>query len=69
MTKTAALDDGSTAVFVVTRTRVSDSSLNPQLVQQQNLMLAQRAASGDVAAYVNEAKRKAKIDKNPRVFE
>jgi hypothetical protein len=32
-------------------------------------MLAQRAASGDVAAYVNEAKRKAKIDKNPRVFE
>ena len=67
--RTAALDDGSTAVFVVTRTRVSDSSLNPQLAQQQNLMLAQRAASGDVAAYVNEAKRKAKIDKNPRVFE
>jgi peptidyl-prolyl cis-trans isomerase D len=67
--KTVALDDGSTAVFVVTRTRVSDASLNPQLAQQQSLMLAQRAASGDVAAYVNEAKRKAKIDKNPRVFE
>jgi peptidyl-prolyl cis-trans isomerase D len=67
--RTATLDDGSTAVFVVTRTRISDSGLNPQLAQQQSLMLAQRAASGDVAAYVNEAKRKAKIDKNPRVFE
>ena len=67
--KTASLDDGSTAVFVVTRTRVGDSSVNPQLAQQQNRMLTQRAASGDVAAYVNEAKRKAKIVKNPRVFE
>jgi hypothetical protein len=36
---------------------------------QQNMMLTQRAASGDIAAYVNEAKRKAKIEKNPRVFE
>jgi hypothetical protein len=32
-------------------------------------MLLQRVAAGDVAAYVNEAKRKAKIVKNPRVFE
>jgi len=32
-------------------------------------MLAQRAGAGDVAAYVNEAKRKAKITKNPAVFE
>jgi peptidyl-prolyl cis-trans isomerase D len=67
--KTASLDDGSTAVFVVTRTRVSDTSANPQLAQQQNLMLTQRAVSGDIAAYVNEAKRKAKIQKNPAVFE
>ena len=66
--KTATLDDGSTAVFIVTRTRVGDSS-NPQLVQQQNATLLQRSAQGDVAAYVNEAKRKAKIIKNPKVFE
>jgi peptidyl-prolyl cis-trans isomerase D len=67
--KTATLDDGSAAVFVVTRTRVADTSGNPQLVQQQKMMLTQRAASGDIAAYVNEAKRNADIKKNPRVFE
>ncbi|HEX6396803.1 MAG TPA: peptidyl-prolyl cis-trans isomerase, partial [Steroidobacteraceae bacterium] len=67
--RSASLDDGSTAVFVVTRTRVGDTQANPQLALQQNLMLSQRAAAGDIAAYVNEAKRKAKIEKNPRVFE
>ena len=69
MVRSATLDDGSTAVFVVTRTRVGDTKANPQLALQQNLMLTQRAAAGDIAAYVNEAKRKAKIEKNPRVFE
>jgi len=67
--RSTTLDDGSTAVFVVTRTRVGDTQTNPQLALQQNLMLSQRAAAGDIAAYVNEAKRKAKIEKNPRVFE
>jgi len=67
--RSASLDDGSTAVFVVSRTRVGDTQANPQLAHQQDLMLAQRAAAGDIAAYVNEAKRKAKIEKNPRVFE
>jgi peptidyl-prolyl cis-trans isomerase D len=66
--KSASLDDGSAVVFVVSRTRVSDTSVNPQLVQQQNSMLTQRAAAGDVAAYINEARRKAKIVKNPKVF-
>jgi peptidyl-prolyl cis-trans isomerase D len=67
--RSATLDDGSTAVFVVSRTRVGDTNANPQLALQQNLMLTQRAAAGDIAAYVNEARRKAKIEKNPRVFE
>jgi peptidyl-prolyl cis-trans isomerase D len=67
--RTTTLDDGSSAVFVVTRTRVGDASANPQLAQQQNIMLVQRAAAGDLAAYVNEARRKAKVTKNPRVFE
>jgi peptidyl-prolyl cis-trans isomerase D len=67
--RTASLDDGSSAVFVVTRTRVGDSSANPQLVQQQNMMLTQRAATGDVTAYVNQAKSEAKVVKNPKVFE
>jgi peptidyl-prolyl cis-trans isomerase D len=67
--KSATIDDGSTVVFIVTRTRVSDTSANPQLAQQVNQQLLQRSAAGDVAAYVNEAKRKAKIVKNPAVFE
>jgi len=67
--RSATLDDGSTAVFVVSRTRTGDTKANPQLALQQNIMLSQRAAAGDIAAYVNEAKRKAKIEKNPRVFE
>ncbi|HET9474193.1 MAG TPA: SurA N-terminal domain-containing protein [Steroidobacteraceae bacterium] len=65
--KTASLDDGSSAVFVLTRSRSGDSS-NPQLVQQQNASLLERSGGGDVAAYVSEAKRKATIVKNPNVF-
>jgi len=67
--RTATLDDGSSAVFVLSRTRVGDTSANPQLAQQQNIMLVQRAASGDIAAYISEARRKAKVSKNPKVFE
>jgi transaldolase len=67
--KSATLDDGSTAVFAVTRTRVADTTTNPTLVQQQNVQLQQRSAQGEVAAYINEAKRKAKIVKNLSVFE
>ena len=67
--KTISLDDGSSAVFVVTRTRVADTSANPQLVQQQGATLMKRTGIGDVAAYVSEAKARAKIVKNPAVFE
>lgn len=67
--RTTTLDDGSAAVYVFTRTRVGDTSANPQLVQQQNVMLVQRAASGDIAAYISEARRKAEVSKNLRVFE
>ena len=66
--KSAAIENGS-AVFVVTRSRVADTTANPQMVQQQNAQLVERSAQGDIATYVNEAKRKAKIVKNPGVFE
>ncbi len=66
--RTVALDDGSTAIYVVTRTRVADTSANPQLVQQLSGDLARRASEGDVVAYVREIKRKASIVKHPRVF-
>jgi peptidyl-prolyl cis-trans isomerase D len=67
--RTVALDDGSTAVYVVTRTRVSDAAANPAMTVQMNEQLQQRSAQGEVAAYVNEAKRKAKVVTNPGVFE
>jgi peptidyl-prolyl cis-trans isomerase D len=67
--KAASLDDGSSVVFVVSRTRVADTNANPQLIQQQNASLLQRSAVGDLSAYVNEVKRQAKIVKNPKVFE
>jgi peptidyl-prolyl cis-trans isomerase D len=65
----ASLDDGSTAVYIVTRTRIADTTTNPTLVQQQNAQIQQRSAQGEVAAYIHEAKRKAKIVKNLAVFE
>jgi peptidyl-prolyl cis-trans isomerase D len=67
--RTATLDDGSAVVYVVTSTRVADAGTNPALTGQMNEQLLQRSAQGDVAAYVNEAKRKAKIVTNPGVFE
>ena len=67
--RTAALDDGSTAVYVVTRTRVADAGANPAMTVQMNEQLQQRSAQGEVTAYVNEAKRKAKVVVNPGVFQ
>jgi peptidyl-prolyl cis-trans isomerase D len=69
VTRMATLDDGSSALFVLTRTRVADAGANPAMTAQQNAQLLQRVASGEVAAYIEEAKRHAKIVKNPKVFE
>ena len=65
--KMAVLDEGS-AVYMLTRTRTADPNANPALVQQQNQQRVYRAAQGDLAAYVSEARRKAKVVKNPQVF-
>lgn len=67
--RSATLDNGSSAVFVITRTRVGDTSANPQLARQQGLMMRQRVGAGALTAYVDEMKRKAKIAKNPKIFE
>jgi peptidyl-prolyl cis-trans isomerase D len=67
--RTAKLDNGATALVVITRTRVAETAANPMLAAQLTQSLRQRVAMGDVIAYVNEAKRKAKIVKNPGVFE
>jgi peptidyl-prolyl cis-trans isomerase D len=67
--QTVALDDGASAVYVLTQSRVADSTSNPQLVAQQANTLTLRAATSDLASYVAEARRKAKVTKNPAVFE
>jgi peptidyl-prolyl cis-trans isomerase D len=66
--KMASLDDGSSALFILSRTRVADATANPAMTAQQNAQLLQRVARGEVQAYIEEAKRKAKIIKNPDVF-
>jgi peptidyl-prolyl cis-trans isomerase D len=66
--KLATLDDGTSALLVVSRSRPADNSANPTLAEQQKQSLMQRAAQGDVAAYVNEARAQAKIVKNAKVF-
>jgi peptidyl-prolyl cis-trans isomerase D len=69
VSRMTSLDDGTSVVFVLSRTRVANTSTNPQLVQQQGLMLQQRAGAGDIAAYLSDIKSKAKIVKNSDVFE
>ena len=68
MVKTVKLDDGSTAVFVVTRSRVGDQR-QPAAGAAAECHAAAAFRGRRVAAYVNEAKRKVKIVKNPKVFE
>jgi peptidyl-prolyl cis-trans isomerase D len=68
VSRLATLDDGSSALYVLTRSRVADAAGNPALADQQTEGLLRRSAQGDLAAYMNEAKRKAKIVKNPGVF-
>jgi peptidyl-prolyl cis-trans isomerase D len=63
-----ALDDGSSAVFVLTSTRIADSTANPAMTAQQNAQLQQRVASGEVQAYIEEIQANAEIVKNPDVF-
>ncbi len=64
----AALEDGSSALFVLSGTRIADANANPAMTAQQNMRLLQRTARGEVTAYLNEARRKARIVTNPKVF-
>ncbi len=67
--RSATLDNGSAAIFLVTRSRAADIAANPQLARSQTAMLRERVGNGAITAYVDEMKRKAKIVKNPKVFE
>jgi peptidyl-prolyl cis-trans isomerase D len=61
-------DDGSVAVYQVTQVRKSPNQ-NPDLSRQLAQFLVSRAGAGDLVAYLEEMRRRAKVDKNPRVFE
>jgi hypothetical protein len=39
------------------------------LLQQRGIQWASRSGQGDVAAYVAEIRRRAKVEKNPGAFE
>ena len=64
----ATLDDGSSAVFVISGSRFADSNANPQMTAQQHAGLLRRLTQGELQAYLAEARRKAKIVKNEKVF-
>lgn len=64
----ATLDDGSSAVFVVSGSRFADPNANPQMTAQQHAGLLRRLTQGELQAYLAEARRKAKIVKNEKVF-
>jgi hypothetical protein len=65
----ATLDDGATAIYVIKGARPGNDNSNPQLRAQLASFLAQRAGGGDVAAYIAEMRRTAKVAKNSKVFE
>jgi hypothetical protein len=62
--RTAALEDGGAAVVAITATR-----LDPEPKPTRMAEAAARHGSGDVAAYVEELRRKADVSKNPQAFE
>ncbi len=64
----ATLDDGSSAVFVLSGSRFADANANPQMTAQQHAGMLRRLTQGEIQAYRAEARRKAKIVKNEKVF-
>jgi hypothetical protein len=64
---TVKLDDGSVALFQVSQVRVG-ASANPELERQLATFLQQRSAAGDLVAYFDEVRRRAKVEKSTKVF-
>ncbi|MEZ5473808.1 MAG: peptidyl-prolyl cis-trans isomerase [Steroidobacteraceae bacterium] len=61
------LDDGSVAMYLLTRTRVNDSS-NPEMQAQLANFVSMREGAGDLTAYLEEMRRNADVTKYPQVF-
>ncbi len=67
VTAAVKLDDGNVAIYQLLQVRAGVST-NPQLDQQLAMFLGQRGAAGDLIAYLDEVRRRAKVEKSMRVF-
>ncbi len=63
------LEEAGAAVIVLLQTRPGTVDGNAMLMQQRGVQWAARSGQGDVAAYVAEMRRRAKVEKNPSAFE
>jgi peptidyl-prolyl cis-trans isomerase D len=61
--------DAGAAVVVLTQAKVAPQIDNTQLRAQRIQQAAQQAGRSDAAAYVQELRRQAKVEKNPTAFE
>jgi hypothetical protein len=63
------LEESGAAVVVLLQSRPGAADGNAMLLQQRGIQWASRSGQGDVAAYVAEIRRRAKVEKNPGAFE
>jgi peptidyl-prolyl cis-trans isomerase D len=66
---TALESQGGAAVVALSAVRSDAASGNPQLRSQRAQDLAGRDGSDEVEAYIDQLRRQAKVDKNPKAFE
>ncbi|MBK7250129.1 MAG: SurA N-terminal domain-containing protein [Gammaproteobacteria bacterium] len=64
-----ALEGDGAAIGVVTRAREGQGGENPALRAQRVQQLTGRRAMGEFTAYVDEMRRRARVETNPKAFE
>lgn len=64
-----ALDEGGAALVALTAVRVPESPENPQVAAFQSQQWLISHGVGDVAAYIEEMRRTARVKKNPQAFQ
>jgi len=64
-----ALEAGGAALFEVTQIRREPDASNAELNKQRVSETIARGGAGDVSAYIEDLRRGAKVEKNPKVFE
>ncbi|HEY8509394.1 MAG TPA: peptidyl-prolyl cis-trans isomerase, partial [Steroidobacteraceae bacterium] len=67
--RTVALDSGGAALVAVTDVRTGNDLPNPQLRDARAQAAMARGGAGDFVAYLEEIRRTADVEKNPKAFE